>query len=453
MSLTAIVFWLVYAGGALAALARPIVGVLLYVVVYHLNPEGQWWGESVRGLGLRTSLTVALATSIGAITRQPAITFSGRQITAPVAWALAFLALAVASLSWTEVELSRSAELAQKFAKVIAFVLILVTCVRSPAEYQMVVMAWVAGVFYLGYQAWGSVGVYTSGRLTGGLGGSDFADSSGLAAHLVGSLPLVAVLFFLARRWWTRALIAFIGALAINTIILTRTRSAILGLAAVLFVGALSLPRRHRLKGFVAIVLGGALFVRLSDEAWWMRMKTVADYQLDPSATARLTYWKAAVEMASDYPLGVGIGAFHEIVKEYVPGLEMERSAHNTFMTCLAELGVGGLALLFMVLWACVRRQGRMIALSGDGRLEALIRAGPCVTRFHAGLHAAALRAALAGYLACGMFTTRLWAADLWMLIGLSACLASVARGMCREAATAPATVDEPLPAFGGAAG
>ena len=36
-----------------------------------------------------------------------------------------------------------------------------------------------------------------------------------------------------------------------------------------------------------------------------------------------------------------------------------------------------------------------------------------------------ALRAGLAGYLACAMFTTRLWAEDLWILLGLSICLGS----------------------------
>jgi hypothetical protein len=56
-------------------------------------------------------------------------------------------------------------------------------------------------------------------------------------------------------------------------------------------------------------------------------------------------------------------------------------------------------------------------------------------TRFHLGWHAVALRAALLGYLACALFTTRLFAEDLWLLVGLSMCLSNVSRYMHGEAA------------------
>lgn len=425
MALTAVAFWLVYTGGLIAALHRPIAGVVLYILVYHLNPEDQWWGESVRAVGLRTSFVAAAATVVGVLVREPRFAFSGRQFTLPVQLTLAFALLATASLAWGPVTTDRSIVQVEKFAKVIYFVLLLVTCVRTPGHFQMAIAAWLAGVAYIGYQAGGGVGVYSGGRLTGGLGGSDFAESSGLAVHMVASLPLAGAMVFMARRWWTRGVSLLVGAMIVNTIILTRTRNALVGIAALLVIGVISLPRRYRLVGFGAIVAGAVLALQLADAGWWRRMETMTELQGDASANARLEYWAAAVAMAADYPLGIGIGKFHQLVMEYVDGLSIERSAHSTFMTCLAELGGPGLLLLLTILGLTMLRMGRLIRRGRD--LE-IIDVGPWQAGFHFGWHAMALRTALAGYLACGLFTTRIWAADLWMLIGLGACLDRIAR-------------------------
>jgi len=50
--------------------------------------------------------------------------------------------------------------------------------------------------------------------------------------------------------------------------------------------------------------------------------------------------------------------------------------------------------------------------------------------RFHLGWHAMALRTALVGYLACGLFTTRLYTEGFWILVGLACCLDNVAAGI-----------------------
>lgn len=435
MSLTAVAFWAVYGAGLCAALTRPIVGVMLYILVYHLNPEDQWWGDSVRTLGVRTSLLAALATTMGLALRDPRFALSGRQLTASVRLLLIFTVLAIGSLAWGPPATERSFVQIEKFTKVVLFVLLMVSCVRTPGHYQLVVLAWAAGVFYIGYQASGGVGLYASGRLTGGLGGSDFADSSGLTVHLVGSLPLIGVLAFMARRWWSRGVVLIVGALAVNTIILTRTRSALFGFAALLVVGALSLPRRHRFKGLLAIGLGTLMSFQLADPGWWKRMQTLQDFREDASATARLQYWKAAFEMAADYPLGIGIGKFHQTVDEYVAGLSIERSAHSTFMTCLAELGWPGLILFLLIMVVAMRRMGWIIRRSPYSSSFINIQIWRWNTRFHFGWHAMALRTALAGYLACGLFTTRLWAADLWILLGLAACLYRLSREQARAEA------------------
>ena len=438
MSLTELCFWPLYVGGLCTAIVYPLVGVLLYILVYHLNPEYQWWGESVRASGLRTSMTIAAATVVGILLRRPRFDGCGRQFPLPVIAMIALALYAVTSLGWGPAASERGLYQAEKFVKILIFVLLLIRCVRQPKHYHLVILAWLLGTLYVGYQAWGNVGIHHGGRLAWGIGGPDFAESSDLAAHLIATLPFVGALFFMSRGWLGRWFALITGALVVNTIVLTRTRNAIIGLAAMSIAAVFSLPKGYRLKGWAAIALGAVLAAQLVDPGWWHRMSTITQYRADAAAMGRLDYWQAAVEMARDHPLGIGIGNFHERVREYVPGLEIERSTHNTYLECLAELGVPGFALLVAIIVMSLVRLSRIRRASQRFTSDITISVGLWETRFHLGWHAMALRAGLIGYLACGMFTTRLWAEDFWILLGLAACLTHVSKHMRahRHAAT-----------------
>lgn len=426
MSVTAAAFWLIYIAGASAAIALPATGVALYILVYHLNPEYQWWGESIRAIGLRTSLIVVIACMIGMLLRQAHRFRRVRLDMWPYSLMVALAVWAWASLTWGVDLTERGSFQVQKFTKILIFVFILVRTVRRPHELQLVLWAWLIGVGYVGYEAWGGVGVHFRGRLSQGIGGPDFAESSDLAAHLIASLPLIGAMFFCAGSWKGRTASLIIGALAVNAIIMTRTRNAVFGLTAMAAAAAFSLPRGYRVKGWVAIIVGGLLAVQLTDPGWWERMSTIFDYSGDAAATDRLLFWAAAVEMAIDHPLGIGVGNFQTYVLEYVSGLTVIRSAHSTFFECLAELGGPGLMLLLAIITAVMFRLNRVRRWARRIDPVATARVGRWESRLHLGWQAMALRAGLAGYLACAMFTSRLWAEDLWILFGLSICLGSV---------------------------
>lgn len=449
MPLMALAFLLVYILGLAAAVLYPLVGVLLYLIVYHLHPESQWWGPHVSMLGSRLSFTVAAATLIGLILRWPRPHAAMRQFQLPYLLAVLLLATAVASLGWGLAVTPRGLYQAEKFSKILVFLFMLVRCVTTPGAYHAVVLAWLLGVMYLGYQATGGGGVTITGRLNDGIGGPDFGESSDLAVHLVASLPLIGAVFFMCKTWWGRGLTLIVGALAVNTLIMTRTRNALAGLAVIALTCALSLPRNYRLRGVTGIVIGTLLAAQLADPGWWSRMSTALHYEHDEAAIGRITYWKAAMRMAADYPLGIGLGNFHHVIMDYVPNLNQERGAHSTVFACLAELGWFGLAVFGAIVLATLHSLRRVTQAAR--RLPEFAPVGfmGVTSRFHLAWHSTALRSALLGYLASAMFTTRLFSEDFWLLVGLALCLRNAAAGMQLEhEAAAPAPPPAPEPRF-----
>ena len=454
MSFTAIAFWISYVSGVCAAPFAPVAGIVLYILVYHLNPETQWWGDSVRALGLRTSFIVALATGLGMLIRQPPARGETRQFQAPYVLAILFGMMALGSLFWGVDITDRGEYLAEKLVKTLIIVFMVVRCVRTPLHYHFVIVAWLVGAAYVGYEATGGAGLVQAGRLTAGLGGPDFNDSSGLAVHMVAVLPLVGAAFFMARTWWGRAFVLITGALIVNTIIATRTRNVLVGLTVMTLSGVLSLPRGYRLKGLAAVVAGTLLSVQLADPGWWERMATTWHYEQDASAVDRLIFWKASVEMASDYPFGIGLGNFHHFVTKYVPDLDVVRSAHNTYAACLAELGWPGLFIFLLIAGTTVVRLGSVQRLARQWPARTELQFYRWRPGFHLGWHALALRTALLGYLACGFFTTRLFTEDLWLMLGFAMCLVNVTKHLAAEEAHEAATAPEVptalgLPAYG----
>ena len=437
MPLTALAFLLVYVVGVGTALLYPLAGIVVYILVYHINPETQWWGSSVAFLGPRMSLIVAIATLTGMLVRWPKLEHGARQFAGPYVLGLLLLAVAAGSLLWGLGIGERGLYQLEKFAKILIFVFILIRCVRTPLEYHAVVVAWLVGVFYIGYQALGGAGVVIRGRLNEGIGGPDFAESSDLAVHLVATLPWIGALFFMARTWLGRGALLVVGALTVNTLIMTRTRNALVGLALVTLGCVLALPRGYRVRGVAAVIAGSLLAVQLTDPGWWSRMATIAEYETDPSALGRLDYWRAALAMVRDHPLGIGIGNFHSAVRDYIPGLTEERGCHSTPLACLAELGYFGLGVFTLVVVVALARLGRVRRAAQ--RLPQMIDLSwwRIRTRFHLGWHAIALRAGLLGYLGCGLFTTRTFSENYWLMVGLSVCLWNASKYMAATAGAA----------------
>jgi putative inorganic carbon (HCO3(-)) transporter len=129
----------------------------------------------------------------------------------------------------------------------------------------------------------------------------------------------------------------------------------------------------------------------------------------DESAAGRLAAWSAGFEMLKSSPLfGVGYGAFTDF---------HELTAHNSFVLCLAELGVAGffcwLSLLAVTIWE-LRRVEALIA--GQQEYEELAR------------WSLAVRFSLYAFLSGAFFLSRTYAPTLYITLGTAFVVVDIAR-------------------------
>lgn len=166
-----------------------------------------------------------------------------------------------------------------------------------------------------------------------------FADPNDLAQALLVSMPIIGLAW---KKWrfirnFFLVLVPF--GIILYGIYLTRSRGAIVGLAVL----ALLMLQRRTGK-LVALVMTGALVLGIIalDFTGGRGFSTG-----ESSASARIDAWYAGIEMLRSSPiLGVGYGQFTEY---------HERTAHNSFVLCFAELGLVGYFLWMAVLIITVR--------------------------------------------------------------------------------------------------
>jgi O-antigen ligase len=251
-------------------------------------------------------------------------------------------------------------------------------------------------------------------------------DPNDIAYALDTILPLVLALRQRGSRsgWLLMSALAFVTVLGI---LLTGSRGGAIGLCVVIAIAtAFPLSRddsgalrrfsiRRTLIRCAILVLGVALAWGYLPADTQQRMATLVnlgnDYNADPNENgSRLLIWKQDIGMVWKRPIGYGLGS-----AELVDGLAggQYRTAHNSFVQALVELGVLGLLIYIRVFYIIWRDLGRVILVARDPA------AGEEEQR--AALYARALRTALAGNLAAGLFLSQAYSADLWMLVAIAA--------------------------------
>jgi probable O-glycosylation ligase (exosortase A-associated) len=141
-------------------------------------------------------------------------------------------------------------------------------------------------------------------------------------------------------------------------VVLTYSRGAMLGLAALLLLWALK--SRFKLLAGVGLLVTALAIVAYAPQAWMQRMETIRTApETDASAQSRLRAWKFASDLARDHPVfGGGFETFTlPLYAQY--GIDDTHGPHSIYFQMLADHGFPGL-LLFLTLiascwWSCRR--------------------------------------------------------------------------------------------------
>lgn len=220
--------------------------------------------------------------------------------------------------------------------------------------------------------------------------------------------------------WMGMALIALV-------LLVTNSRSGLLGASAAVTV-LIAVTARRRVRRYA---VPGMILVTVLATAYSLNIvRTVSFGDRDYNRDSRLYYWQVAVEVVKSNPLlGIGLGNYITVdpasrvsgdtmIGAVVDTLPHEH-AHNLYLTTAAELGIPGALVLCAVFAATLLRCYRFHALTGDTT-------------------AAALGAALLGFLTAGIFEYHLTASSgslPFFLCGLAAAATSASKNTMKAIA------------------
>lgn len=429
-----ILFLMAFVFACGGALFVPLIGVIGYVLDYHLSPATQWWGQAISHWGLRFSLILGVATGVGTILAHGKLRYGPKLISRHEWVILLFLGWVwiLSLLHPVDVSLFEGVDIpALKLTKIVIFAMILTHVVTSAKSLDWLLWAIVVGAVFLGYQAYTAPRwMFTRGQLES-IGGPDFRQSNGLAAYLAACLPIVGIQF-LRSGWKGKMICAVAGVLAVNTIVLTRSRGALVGLAGGAIVALVTAPKRSRkaiLAGLIVVAIGAW---SLTDPGFWRRAETITaeEGQRDFAAQSRIDIWVASLDMLKEHPEGIGAGNFQARIGDFTEE-HPERDAHNTFVLCWSELGIPGLVLFALLIVNAFRtlihaRKRSSMMLEDSAAKLYLVSYG--------------LLVGLTVFLGCGLTTSRLYTEGIWWFLVMPLCLSRALENLRADTLTIPAT-------------
>ena len=285
-----------------------------------------------------------------------------------VLWAF----LASFASSYSDIALDRSLEA----LKQLAILLVIVNALRTEGQLR----------FYLLFL----LGCFILFPIRGTLVGGDtvfgravwnyiYSNPNDLAALSLIALGVALALMFSApSRNMVRLGAGVSTILLLVVILLTQSRGAFLGLVAGMGPAVILLAVRHRGRlliygGIIAIVLAVAVpssaWQRLSSIEMLTSVSTIAEADPEGSAEQRFEIQKVGWQIFVDHPVfGIGFGAYGLENASYSPKLG-KKSAHNTYLSLAAEVGLPGLALWCALVWSVLRYSYRSRKLAAPGQL------------------------------------------------------------------------------------
>ncbi len=177
-------------------------------------------------------------------------------------------------------------------------------------------------------------------------------DPNYFAITLVMIIPLIFTLLVKEIIIWKRIALSVLFLLFFMGIVFSYSRGGVVGLVSVL--GILLFNRRNLKRNLLSIFLIAFVLSQVVPPQFWLRVKSIVNFQADLSIIKRLMLFKTGISMFLHHPfLGIGWGNFVNASEGYI-GL-FGGLAHNMYLEVLAEMGVIGFIPFIGIIWLALR--------------------------------------------------------------------------------------------------
>ncbi|WP_339134460.1 MAG: O-antigen ligase family protein [Candidatus Electrothrix sp. GW3-4] len=256
----------------------------------------------------------------------------------------------------------------------------------------------------------------------------------GFGPNYYGIILLLVVPLALDRIWSEkkriyRMIAGWTFFVTVLSIFVTFSRTAFLGLVAVLGFLFIRRPPKPSALIFTIIILGvSTLYMpakftnRLKELGKFLPGASSADVASDASFSGRLSENISAIQMFNDHPVrGVGLGNYEHYYQSYAQYLGLDsrrevRAAHSLYLENISELGVLGLCWLLGLQW---------LTFTGLFQADKNFRAAGKPEDAYI---CYAIEATIIGFLVTGIFTHLAHPRFFWMLYGIALSVPNVAR-------------------------
>jgi putative inorganic carbon (hco3(-)) transporter len=302
------------------------------------------------------------------------------------------------------------------YLKVALIFILLTHTVRSPEMLKR--LTWLL-ILAMGYVALRGVMDYlrgvnliAGGRLAGPIAGL-MGNPNDLAMNMVTFIPFAIVAALGRGQPAARLVAAAIAVLMAATIVFTKSRAGLLGLAV---MGIVLIVQGGRLRAglLMAVLVGALVAIPTMPEAMWTRISSIVNQEEDETGSreARKELMLQGWRTFLDRPLtGVGVGQFQNYNP---PGRSvMWQETHNVILQVLAELGAaGGAIFVFLLIRPVISivRTRRLLPRAPSRRIVPENRTASLAFRPSEAewlrAHTAAAMAGFAGWFACAQFAS-----------------------------------------------
>lgn len=335
------------------ALARPMVGVVVFDWISLMNPQQELYGF---GAHLPWALLAALATLIGCLVQREPKHFP---ITSTQTLIISFAGVITVNTLFALVPAHVEFHDYIQLMKSLAFAMLAGSLITNRKRLHAIIWIMVISIGYYGVKG-GIFAILTGGHdHVYGPANTFIGDNNQLAVALLMTLPLMNYLRMHSLHRIVRMSLVAAMVITLFAVVSTYSRGGLITLAAM----GVRFWWNGKNRVISAVLIGIALVAAIGfmPPDWQARMFTILHFHQSNSANDRLTVWRDAFGIAAHNPLtggGFQATAIPDVIHRYFP-MDHQRATHSIWFEVLGDQGFPALFI-----WIALNVNGLLMARS-----------------------------------------------------------------------------------------